>query len=344
MSTANNTITVSIDAIHDLAQEMEEKVIPAQKTEVDQMVKNAESYITKIKNGLLLDNAIIADGPATGEYPEENDIYRLHIKRAKIQLKGVKDKSELETLLEKLKKQKNNYNELIEQYKKYCNKMHGSADEIEKEIADLMEEIEIILSDQGTSDDELEDPDKPKQTTTGSGSDEEIEEPNVTEKPLPTDVELIIAEIAKEVAAAKKQPTTEIPTVTTPSATPTEPTPTETPTPVVTEEPPVENYTGGYSGYVQPPAPEPAPVEAPPTIDTIVQGREVARIPTSSAPIARATTATKSSGSASFATTATAGAASAAIIGLGAKAYLDKKKQEEEENQAFYIDEKQENS
>ena len=122
MSTADNTITVSIDAIHDLAQEMEEKVIPAQKTEVDQMVKNAESYITKIKNALLLDNAIIADGPATGEYPEENDIYRLHIKRAKIQLKGVKDKSELETLLEKLKKQQKSYNELIEQYKKYCDK------------------------------------------------------------------------------------------------------------------------------------------------------------------------------------------------------------------------------
>ena len=116
----------------------------------------------------------------------------------------------------------------------------------------------------------------------------------------------------------------------TPSATPTEtPTPTETEPPVTTEEP-VVNNTGGYSNYRSQVEVAQPPVEAPPTIDNIVKGRVTGRIPTSSAPITRATTSTKSSGSAVF-TSATTGVASAAILGLGAKAYLDNKKAQEEE-------------
>ncbi len=338
MSTVDDTtVTVSTEAIHSLAQEMDEKVISAQKTEVDQMVKEAESYVAKIKNGMLLDKAILDQGQAKGDYTYDEDITRLHIKRAKVTLKGVSNIGDLETLLERVKKEQKEYEELIEQFRKFCDKMHGSADEIDEEVAGLLEEIDLILgSDEQNDeedDDELSDPDKPNKKTSSEESDEEIELPNISEKPLPTDVEKILAEIASEIPTSTKIPT-EIPTVTTPSATPTEtPTPTETEPPVTTE-PPVVNNSGGYSGYSrQAEVAPPAPVEAPPTIDNIVQGRVTAKIPTSSAPIARATPATKSSGSAVF-TSATTGVASAAVLGLGAKAYLDKKKAQEEENDA----------
>ena len=139
------------------------------------------------------------------------------------------------------------------------------------------------------------------------------------------------------------------PTVATPNV--TIPTVTQAPTPTVTQtqkpteatqptQAPTEKHTGGgYSasgGYkYDNSAPETTEEEAlqeeaASSIDNIINGRTISKIPTSSAPIARIrTTSTKGSS----VIPAASGIAAAAVIGLGAKAYLDKKKAQEDEEE-----------
>ena len=66
------------------------------------------------------------------------------------------------------------------------------------------------------------------------------------------------------------------------------------------------------------------------SIDNIINGRAAPKIPTSSAPIAKAQAA-RTTGSSVI--PAASGLAAAAVIGLGAKAFLDKKKETEEEEE-----------
>ena len=160
----------------------------------------------------------------------------------------------------------------------------------------------------------------------GNETEPTVQDPITTLTPLPT-----------------KETTTVTPTATTPSSTPTVTTPATTQQPTVTTgAAPVEQHSGGgYSGgggySYNPPTDTPTEEETvqeevASSIDNIVKGKTATKIPTSSAPIAKASTTTaKSTGSSVI--PAASGIAAAAVIGLGAKAFLDKKKQEEEEEE-----------
>ena len=177
--------------------------------------------------------------------------------------------------------------------------------------------------DTPTKEEEKEDDDDEDYGDGNEGNETEptVQEPITTLAPLPTSI-------------------TATPTATTPSATPKVTTPASTqPTTVTTSAAPVETHSGGgYSGgggysYNAPAAvateEESVQEEVASSIDNIVKGKTATKIPTSSAPIAKASTTTaRSTGSSVI--PAASGIAAAAVIGLGAKAFLDKKKQEEE--------------
>ena len=336
MTTTDDTnITVSTEAIHNLAQEMVEKVISAQKKEVDEMIKEAESYVAKLKSAINMNNAIVEIGDMA-EITKEDEEVSVSVKRAAIKLDGVNSIDDLEKMLLEAKKRQTEYNELIEQFKKYCSKMHGSADEIEQEIALLMEEIDLLLeSEEKDSEAEpIKEDTIKKEEITKKDEDESsltlenililkalFEEHNI---PFPKELEQLLKEKTTQEQKLKKEGATPIPTATTPLEKPT-----ETEMPPVEEEPKEVTTNTGYYHYepvVE--APQPAP-EPQPAIDTIVSEKPVSKIPTSSPPIAKANTQvqTKSSGGATIATTS--GVAAATILGLGAKAYLDKKKENE---------------
>ncbi len=160
----------------------------------------------------------------------------------------------------------------------------------------------------------------------GNEAEPTVQDPITTLTPLPTKITPTVT-----------------PTATTPSSTPTVTTPATTQQQTVTTgAAPVEQHSGGgYSGgggyAYNPPTDTPTEEETvqeevASSIDNIVKGRTATKIPTSSAPIAKASTTTaKSTGSSVI--PAASGIAAAAVIGLGAKAFLDKKKQEEEEEE-----------
>ena len=129
------------------------------------------------------------------------------------------------------------------------------------------------------------------------------------------------------------QPT--VPTVPTPT-TPTPTTPTSAP-PAATEAPPYsetelppqhgpigEHDGAGYAGEDLEEALDSDAVMT--SIDDIIKGNKYSKIPTSSAPIGRRTTTTGST-----VIPISAGLSAAAAVGLGAKAYLDKKTNDEED-------------
>ncbi len=154
----------------------------------------------------------------------------------------------------------------------------------------------------------------------GNETEPTVQDPITTLTPLPTTV-----------------------STTTPSSTSAVTTSASTqPTTVTTGTAPVESHSGGGysggSGYsynasdIEQTEDEAIQEEVASSIDNIVKGKTVAKIPTSSAPIAKASTTTaRSTGSSVI--PAASGIAAAAVIGLGAKAFLDKKKQEEEEEE-----------
>ncbi len=337
--------TVSIDAIHSLADEMVNKVISAQKKEVDEMIKEAESYVSRLKSAMNYNNAIVGQGEINSS---DGELSTIKVKRAKTTLNGVENISNIETTLAHAKKQQQIYNDLINEFKRYCSNMHGSADKIEEAMEKLVEELDPISSEDknktviededdekeledGDDEKELEDDDEVDTIGINSGVSSKMTGEDISTLkalfeeygiPVPTDLDNIL-----------NGETTPVPTVITPSVTPTisETPPISEIEPI--ELPPVTN--GGNSGYTSKPAVEQPPtVEAPPSIDNIVKGKISAKIPTSSAPIAKVETKAKTKTSGSTVITTTSGIATAAVIGLGAKAYLDKKQSEEEDRQA----------
>ena len=312
--------TVSTEAIHSLATEMVDKVIAAQKKEVDEMIKEAESYVSKLKSAMEYNNIIVGQGDMT---TGENDEY-------------------VENILTQAKKQHQIYNELIEDFKRYCSKMHGSADKIEEAMERLVEELDPASTEEKTTKSLLEDEEIDSEDIDSEEIDDEVEKIDISDNistkitdeeastlkalfkeygiPIPTDLDVLL-----------KDGTTPTSTVTPQSNLPTE-TPTELEKEPITL-PPVENT--GYGSYTPAPAVETPPeVEAPPSIDSVIKGRITTQIPTSSAPIAKVETKAKTKTSGSALITTTSGVAAATLVGLGAKAYLDKKKSEEEDKQA----------
>ena len=319
--------TVSTEAIHSLATEMVDKVIAAQKKEVDEMIKEAESYVSKLKSAMEYNNIIVGQGDITTGENDESDTIK--IKRVKTKLDGADNISNVENILTQAKKQHQIYNELIEDFKRYCSKMHGSADEIEEEIAAIIDEIESMSVEDKKEQELLEEDDEVEKNDISDSistkiTDEEASTLKALFKeygiPIPTDLDVLL-----------KDGTTPTSTVTPQSNLPTQ-TPTELEKEPITL-PPVENT--GYGSYTPAPAVETPPeVEAPPSIDSVIKGRITTQIPTSSAPIAKVETKAKTKTSGSALITTTSGVAAAALVGLGAKAYLDKKKTEEEDKRA----------
>ena len=344
MSTIEDTIvTVSVEAIHSLAQEMVEKVIAAQKNEVDEMIKEAERYVSELKNGMNLNNVIVGQGNMK-EIDDNDDIKKIQIKRAVTSLSDNIKINDEENILARAKKQQTNYYELIEQFERYCKKMHSSADEIEAETIGLMDEIEWLTEDENIDsevDDEISTIDK-----LGTDLDEEVEGVEISNKgnsetldeeaslealfkeygiPVPSDLEALLN--GKDTPTPTPTPTS---TIETPSDTPTEMPTIEEPT---VEPQPVVSYSGGnnYTNNTQPATVAPEPV---PAIDNVVQGKAIEKIPTSSKPIAKVETKVQTKSSAGAIISTTSGIATAAVLGLGAKAYLDRKKSEEEDKEA----------
>lgn len=131
------------------------------------------------------------------------------------------------------------------------------------------------------------------------------------------------------------------PQVTTPVVEPTYPQPTqtvvETPTTVVDTPtggaPASEHFGGGYSatgGFDGETEPELSDLDAVKTsIDDIIKGNKYSKIPTSAKPIAKA----QAGSTGSTVIPLSAGLSAAAAVGLGAKAYLDKKTRSDEEEE-----------
>ena len=332
--------TVSTEAIHSLATEMVDKVIAAQKKEVDEMIKEAESYVSKLKSAMEYNNIIVGQGDMTTG--ENDELDTIKIKRVKTKLDGADNISNVENILTQAKKQHQIYNELIEDFKRYCSNMHGSADKIEEAMERLVEELDPASTEEKTTKSLLEDEEIDSEDIDSEEIDDEVEKidtsDNISTKitdeeastlkalfkeygiPIPTDLDVLL-----------KDGTTPTSTVT-----PQSNLPTQTPTELEKEPiilPPAENT--GYGSYTPAPAVETPPeVEAPPSIDSVIKGRITTQIPTSSAPIAKVETKAKTKTSGSALITTTSGVAAATLVGLGAKAYLDKKKTEEEDKQA----------
>ena len=131
--------------------------------------------------------------------------------------------------------------------------------------------------------------------------------------------------------------TTPTSTITTPAS--TQPTTTTNGTVQTSSTPITESHSGGgYSGTSgfsynttqTESKDDQLEQQAASSIDSIINGKATPKIPTSSIPIAKANVA-KTTGSSVI--PAASGIATAAVIGLGAKAYLDRKKQNEEEEE-----------
>ena len=160
----------------------------------------------------------------------------------------------------------------------------------------------------------------------------------------------------KEVEPTVTTPSTTIPTTTSTQVAPTSTQQTAKPTetskttestkitePEKTIIPTTEQHSGGgysaasgykYDNSVPETKEKGLQEEASSSIDNIISGKIQSKIPTSSAPISKIrTTSTKGSS----VIPAASGIATAAVIGLGAKAYLDKKRtQEEEETEEMF--------
>lgn len=216
---------------------------------------------------------------------------------------------------------------------------------IKDKIGDYLEKVPSTDTEGPTEDTEIP-TEEPVPPTTGGGgggtsteppaTDPETEAPTDTETPTEKPTEKpteIPTEKPTEIPTETEAPTvtetpTELPTETEPL--PTEPTPTETPTEGPAPEPTPggqEYYGGGQEYYGEP---EPAPTEAPSEIttdldDIVLKGKKVIKTPTSTKISTPTTTTSKGNSVIPIA----AGISAAAAAGLGAKAYLDRKKNNE---------------
>ena len=395
---SNYLTTVSVEAINTITQGMVESVIKYQGMEVEEMMANAEEHVNQLKAAVALDNQVVEEGEIrTVTDDSGDDTYQIQWKvRAHVKLIGASNIGEVTSNFAKAQSEQGNYNNLIAKYKDYCDRLHGSADEISIAQQEIIAELDKLANEEPTKEEpkkeepKKEEPKKeePKKeepkdddTTTdtpggndggedysggspsggdyggggygggsggGGGGYTPAPAPVSTPTPTPTptkeeikeeNIDYIDGDEGKEV-----EPTVDTPNVTIPPITkaPT-PTVTQAPKPTQAAQPtqaPVEKHTGGgYSsagGYkYDNTAPEVTEEEAlqeeaASSIDNIINGRTISKIPTSSIPISKIRTTT-SKGSSVI--PAASGIAAAAVIGLGAKAYLDKKKAQEEEEE-----------
>ena len=123
------------------------------------------------------------------------------------------------------------------------------------------------------------------------------------------------------------------PQVTTPVVEPTYPEPTSTVVTPGADAPASDHFGGGYSGaggFDGDAEPELSDLDAVKTsIDDIIKGNKYSKIPTSAKPLAKA----QSGSTGSTVIPLSAGLSAAAAVGLGAKAYLDKKTKSEDEEE-----------
>lgn len=123
------------------------------------------------------------------------------------------------------------------------------------------------------------------------------------------------------------------PQVTTPVVEPTYPEPTSTVVTPGADTPASDHFGGGYSGaggFDGDTEPELSDLDAVKTsIDDIIKGNKYSKIPTSAKPLAKA----QSGSTGSTVIPLSAGLSAAAAVGLGAKAYLDKKTRSEDEEE-----------
>lgn len=171
-----------------------------------------------------------------------------------------------------------------------------------------------------TKKEEKDEKDEKDDTDYGDGDEGEEKEPNVSQPITTTSPITTTTPTTTTTPASTQSTTTTNGTVQTPAAS--------------TEQ----HVGGGYSGsggfsYDSTQTDtdeEQLEQQAASSIDNIINGRAAPKIPTSSAPIAKAQAA-RTTGSSVI--PAASGLAAAAVIGLGAKAFLDKKKETEEEEE-----------
>ena len=178
-------------------------------------------------------------------------------------------------------------------------------------------------SPENTKPEKEEDEDKDKKDKEDYGNEDEGEE---TEPTVPNTIPNTIPTIP---TATTQTPSTTTNTPTTNQSTQTTTAPTS---PTTSESHSGGGYgAGGYSYNATDENNEnDETLDASASIDSILKGKELSKIPTSSSPIARVSRSKSSGGSA---IPITSGIASAAVLGLGAKAYLDKKRKQEDEEE-----------